>query len=152
MCKFYIFSIRPSSYFAFSFLVGMFLRKIGIDCNITLEESRIWLSARIVSRFILRLIFELLNFSHLPLSSHLFVNSTSLSARVSAPISSFTCLHSLIRLNSTISVASKMLLLVHFWLPSQNPLRCSGGLSVILDGCQWTFWKNPSSASSISDL
>ena len=45
----------------------MLLRKIGIDCNITLEESSLYVSTRmpLISTFTLRLIFELLNFSHL---------------------------------------------------------------------------------------
>ena len=134
------FSIWPSSYVVFSSLVGMFLRKIGIDCSITLEESSLYVSTRMpmVSRFILRLIFKLLDCSHLVLSSHLFVTLNSISAR--APVtSSFSYHHSLIHFNSTISVASKILLLDHFWLPFQVPLWCSGGLSFVLDGCQRTF-------------
>ena len=60
------------------------------------------------SGFILRLIFELLNFSHL-LSFHLFVASATLCAIVPSPIfsSSYRC--SLIRFNSPKSVASKIL-------------------------------------------
>ena len=112
------FSISPSSYVVFSSLPGMFQRKIGIDCNITLEESSEYVSTRIriVSRFILQLIFELLNFSHL-LSFLSFVTSYFISPRASARISSFSCRLSLLRLNSTISEVSKILLLVHFWLP-----------------------------------
>ena len=122
------FSIWP--YIVFRSLVGMFLRKIGIDCNITLEESSLYISTRIPMissfSFIPRLIFKLLNFSHL-LSFHLFVTSNTISPRARAPISFFSCRHSLIRLNSTISLTSKILLLDHLWLPFQAPLRCSGG-------------------------
>ena len=112
------FSISPSNYVVFSSLPGMFQRKIGIDCNITLEESSEYVSTRIriVSRFILQFIFELLNFSHL-LSFLSFVTSYFISPRASARISSFSCRLSLLRLNSTISEVSKILLLVHFWLP-----------------------------------
>ena len=133
----------------------MFLRKIGIDCNITLEESSLYISTRIPMissfSFIPRLIFELLNFSHL-LSFHLFVTSNTVSPRARAPISFFSCRHSLIRLNSTKSLASKILLLDHLWLPFQVPLRCSGGLSLMMVRCRWTFYKNILSTSSSSDL
>ena len=60
----------------FRFLVEMYLRQIGIDCNIILEGSGISKSCMIL-RFILRHMFELLNFSHL-LSFHFFVTSTAI--------------------------------------------------------------------------
>ena len=146
-----VFSIWP--YFVFRSLEGMFFRKIGIDCNITLEESSLCVSIWItmISRFILRLIFKLLNFGHL-LSFHLFVTLNSISPRARAPISFFSCRHSLIRLNSTISLASKILLLDHLRPPFQVPLRCSGGLSLMMVRCRWTFKKNILSTSSSSDL
>ena len=97
-----------------------------------------------ISRFILRLIFELLNFSHL-LFFHLFVTSTGTTiwAIHPLPISSFSYRRPLImiRLNSSISdsEASKILLLGHFWLPFS--LRCSAGSSFELDRRQSTFFK-----------
>ena len=133
----------------------MFQRKIGIDCNITLEESSIYVSTSItiVSRFILRYMFDLPNFSHLPvLSFHLFVASTAISKIGQSPIFSYSNRRSLIRLHSPISEASKILLLDHFWLPFQVPLRCSHGSSSTLDGCQWRFLKSLLSTSSSSNF
>ena len=115
------FSIWP--YIVFRSLVGMFLRKIEIDCNITLEESSLYISTRIpisIFSFIPRLIFELLNFSHL-LSFHLFVTSNTISLRPRAPISFFSCRHSLIRLNSTISVFRKYCCRTIFGYPFKFP-------------------------------
>ena len=116
MCKCPFFSIWP--YFVFRSSVGMFLRQIGIDCNIMLEKSSSSMpsiSTRMIPRSILQLIFELLNFSHL-LSFQLFVTSITIWAMHPSPtpISSFSNCRSLICLNSSISKASKMLLLGHF--------------------------------------
>ena len=59
---------------------GYFSGQSGIDCDITLKKSRFSTTSvplPLITRFILRLIFELLNFSHL-LSFRLFVTSTIL--------------------------------------------------------------------------
>ena len=116
MCKCSCFSI--CFYFVFRSLVGMCLKQSGIDSNITLEKSRFLKlktsSIPMILRFILRHIFELLNFSHL-LSFHLFVASTTIWTIGPSPISSFRVSHrrhSLIRLNSAISEAPKILLLL----------------------------------------
>ena len=62
--------------------------QIWIDCNITLEKSGFSpTSILIIPRFILWLIFELLNFSLL-LSFHVFVNSTTVWTIVPSPLSS----------------------------------------------------------------
>ena len=130
----------------------MYLRQIGIDCNIILEKSRFSAPSiqmipvkcgvpsmppmPVIPRFILRLMFGLLNFSHL-LSFHIFVTSTTIWRIGPSPISSFFNRHSLIRSNSPISEASKILLLGHFWLTFL--LRCSAGSSLNLDGCRRTF-------------
>ena len=72
----------------------------------------------IILRFILRHMFELLNFRHL-LSSHLFVASTAV-WKIGVPsISFYSYRRSLIRFHSAISEASKIPLLDHFWLPFQ---------------------------------
>ena len=130
VCKCPCFSLW--SYFVFRSLVGMYLRQIGIDCNITLEESRISPSRMIILRFILRHMFELLNFRHL-LSSHLFVASTAVWKIGVPPISFYSYRRSLIRFHSAISEASKIPLLDHFWLPFQVPLRCSVRLPFMLE-------------------
>ena len=140
------------THIVFRSLLGMCLRQIGIDCCITLEKSSFSApSMPKISRFILRLIFELPNFSHL-LSFRLFVTSTTICAMGPSPISSFSYHHSFIRLHSTTSKALKILLLRRFCLLS--PLRRSAGSSFILpvDGCQCTFKKNRLSTSSSSDL
>ena len=82
-----------------------FLRQIGIDCNITLEKPRFSASRLAMSRipgFILRHIFELLNFSHL-LSFHLFDTSATIWAEKRLnTISFFSYRLFLIRLNFSI--------------------------------------------------
>ena len=135
----------------------MYLSQIGIDCNITLEGSRLSTSCimTMIPRSILQHMFELLNFSHL-LSFHLFVASTALCISQS-PIFPYSNHRSLIRFHSTILEASKILLLDHFWLPFQVPLRCLGRSSLLTerpvqDGCRWTFLQNLLSTSSSSDL
>ena len=135
--------------------MGMYLRRIGIDCNITLEESSFSLPRLIpmtgISRFILRLISELLNFSHL-LSFHLFVIFITLWTIDPPPISSFSYRRSLIRSHSSISQASNRLLLGHFWLPFPLDHRYSAGSIFVLYDCQRAFLKNLLSTSSSSDL
>ena len=129
--------------------MGMCLRQTGIDCNIILERSSF--SRPLVNvflGFILRLIFELVNFNHL-LSFHLFVGSTTISKILPPPISSFSYRRSLIPLNSSTSEATRILLLDHFWL--LFPLR-SAGSSFVMERCQWTFLKNRLSTTSSSNL
>ena len=126
-------------YLVYRSLVGMCLRQIGIDCNITLEKSRFTALTPPSIPSILQLMFELLNiFGHF-LSFHHFVASSMIWIRGIIPISSFFYRRSLIRLRSTISKASKMLLLEDFWLPFQVPLRCSVGSPLILERYQRTF-------------
>ena len=108
----------------------MCLRQIGIDCNITLEKSRFLMpcTIRMIPRFILRLIFKSLNFSHGHLLSyHPFVTSATICVIDPSPLSSFFYRHSLTCSKSAILEVSKILLLDHFWLPF--PLRCSARLS-----------------------
>ena len=67
-------------YFVFRSLVEMWLRQIGIDCNITLEKSSFmepWMTIVVIPDFIFRLIFDLLNLGHL-LSFRLFVTSDAI--------------------------------------------------------------------------
>ena len=129
--------------------MGIFYKQIGIDCNITLKKSSFWnLLLKIYPGFILRLIFELVNFGPL-LSFRLFVVSSTICAKCPSPIFFFTYPRSLIRSNSIILVASKILLLGLFWLPF--PLRCSAISSFEMERCQLTFLKNRFSTLSSSD-
>ena len=117
------------SYFVFRSLLGMFLRRIGLGWSITLEKSSLsYFTISTIPRFTLRLIFELLNFSHLLSFRHFVTSATIWFGAIPSPPtpkSSFSYRRSLIRLNLSISKASKILLWHHFWLPF--PLRCSTG-------------------------
>ena len=146
------------TYFLYRSLPGMCLRQIGIDCNITLEESsflepllRMTQSPSLSFKFIPRHTFELLNTSHhLLLSFHLFVASPTIWTIQRPPISSFSYRLSLIRLDSSISKASKIPLLGHIWRPF--PLLRSARSPYLTVGCQRTYLKNLLSTSSSSDL